>query len=62
MLSCQRATQLLSERLDRPLSLSERAALRIHLMMCRGCSNFGEQMGTIRQLTQQYREQQSQDD
>lgn len=62
MLTCQRATKLLSEQLDRPLSFGERTSLKLHLLMCRGCSNFGEQMSTIRRLTREYSAQQSKDE
>lgn len=48
MLTCRQATHLLSERLDRPLSLRERLNLRVHLLICRGCRNFGRQMTFLR--------------
>lgn len=37
MLSCKDATQLISQGLDRRLSLPERMGLRLHLLICRGC-------------------------
>lgn len=46
--SCKQAHQKISENLDRPLSVAERTQLKIHLSMCRSCSNFGTQMRTIR--------------
>lgn len=48
MLSCQEASRLLSDRLDRPLPPRERLALRLHLAMCRGCSRAAEQLQFIR--------------
>ena len=48
MLTCRQATHLMSEQLDRPLSLRERLALRLHLLICRGCRNFGQQMMFLR--------------
>ncbi|MFA9275617.1 MAG: zf-HC2 domain-containing protein [Candidatus Aquirickettsiella gammari] len=51
--SCKQAHQKLSENLDRDLSLVERTRLRVHLSMCRSCSNFGTQMRTIRMAMQQ---------
>ncbi|MFZ6818605.1 zf-HC2 domain-containing protein [Undibacterium sp. Ji22W] len=46
--TCKQAHQKLSENLDRELSLTERTQLKIHLSMCRSCTNFGTQMRTIR--------------
>jgi len=46
--TCKQAHQKLSENLDRELSLAERTQLKIHLSMCRSCTNFGIQMRTIR--------------
>jgi len=40
MLKCRDITRLTSEELDRELSLREKMALKVHLMMCRGCQNF----------------------
>lgn len=44
MNSCKKMTVLISQQLDRRLTLSERCALRLHLMMCRGCRNFERNM------------------
>jgi hypothetical protein len=43
ILSCKEATQLASQGLDRRLGLAERVALRLHLAICNGCSNFRKQ-------------------
>ncbi|NOR51810.1 MAG: zf-HC2 domain-containing protein [Gammaproteobacteria bacterium] len=48
MLNCKHATKLISDEQDRPLSLKDRAALRVHLMMCSGCNNYKKQMELIR--------------
>lgn len=40
MLSCFKATQLISLSNERPLAFKEKAALRIHLLMCSACRNF----------------------
>jgi hypothetical protein len=37
MLSCKEATQLISQGMDRRLSLAERIGLHLHLLICRGC-------------------------
>jgi predicted anti-sigma-YlaC factor YlaD len=38
----------MSQSQDRELSLGERAALKIHLAMCRGCRAVSEQLGFLR--------------
>jgi hypothetical protein len=48
MLSCREASYLLSDRLDRPLHPWERFGLRIHLAVCRGCSQAKQQLQFIR--------------
>ncbi|MFM2485696.1 zf-HC2 domain-containing protein [Celerinatantimonas yamalensis] len=47
---CKHATRLLSERLERPLTLIERMRLRFHLSICNGCSRFSEQMLQLRHI------------
>tara|TARA_R110002111_G_scaffold143696_3_gene209815 strand:- start:3123 stop:3353 length:231 start_codon:yes stop_codon:yes gene_type:complete len=54
MMNCQQVTRLLSDAQERQLSLKERAALKVHTMMCSGCRNFSQQMGTLRELTHEY--------
>ena len=48
MLSCQRATELMSQEQDRPLSLAERFGLRLHVLICTGCNNYRRQMAVLR--------------
>lgn len=47
MIHCDEASRLQSERLDRPLRLSERLALGFHLTMCSACRLFGRQIRAI---------------
>ncbi|WP_075791323.1 zf-HC2 domain-containing protein [Massilia putida] len=49
MMSCKLATHLLSQQLDRKLSRRETMSLNFHLMMCRGCTNFKENMAFLRE-------------
>ncbi len=49
MLSCKDVSNLLSDRLDRKLSLRERVRLRIHLAMCTGCSRVERQLEFLRE-------------
>ncbi|MGE0113591.1 MAG: zf-HC2 domain-containing protein [Steroidobacteraceae bacterium] len=48
MLNCHDATKLMSEALDRQLTIGERMPLKLHVMMCSGCRNFGKQMTMMR--------------
>jgi predicted anti-sigma-YlaC factor YlaD len=54
MLNCHEATRLLSESQERTLDLQERISLKMHVMMCSGCRNFGQQMHTLRQMARAY--------
>ncbi len=56
MLSCKEVTELCSREMELPLGLGERASLRMHLMMCDGCTNFRLQMKTLRQVMRAYAE------
>jgi hypothetical protein len=40
MLSCHNTTRLISDGLDRPLSLTERLYLGLHLLLCPPCHRF----------------------
>ncbi|MFP5384006.1 MAG: zf-HC2 domain-containing protein [Gammaproteobacteria bacterium] len=54
MLNCEQATKLLSESLDRPLTVRERMGVNMHLMMCRGCRNCGQHMQDLRHIAREY--------
>ena len=54
MMNCQLCTRLISESQDRPLSLSEKMALKAHVMMCAGCKNFRLQLPFISQTMRAY--------
>ena len=56
MLSCKQATELCSAEMERPLRLGEKLSLRTHLMMCRGCTHYHEQLKTLRQVMRAYAE------
>lgn len=47
MLNCHDATFLMSQRLERELSFSERMKVRLHATICRGCANFEHQMPSL---------------
>ncbi|MGE0387005.1 MAG: zf-HC2 domain-containing protein [Gammaproteobacteria bacterium] len=54
MLTCEQASRLLSERLDRPLRIGERLALGTHVLMCTACRQFSRQMEALRKAARRY--------
>ncbi|BDX01463.1 hypothetical protein MACH16_02110 [Marinomonas pontica] len=54
MMKCKQATQMLSEKLDRPLSAKEKIALAMHTAICTPCRQFGKQMENIRAMSKSY--------
>ena len=50
MLSCKEATRLVSEGLDRELPFWRRMGLRLHVVMCRGCSRYTRQITALDRL------------
>ena len=46
--ACKEATRLQSEALDRRLSGSEKLGLRLHLLLCKWCRRYGEQLKFLR--------------
>ncbi|PJF02413.1 zf-HC2 domain-containing protein [Acinetobacter seifertii] len=55
MLTCRQATQLLSEKQDRPLFLREQSSLQLHLLACRSCRRYAKQIKTISQLSKAFK-------
>jgi hypothetical protein len=56
MRSCKDITRLVSEGLDRQLSLGQRIGLRLHLFMCRFCARFRRHMLFLRRAIRQHRD------
>jgi hypothetical protein len=52
MKNCKEISWLVTQSLDRGLSLSERIAVWTHLMICRNCARFKRQMLLIRSWLQ----------
>jgi len=48
MFNCKQATRLISQEQDRKLSTKELIGLRLHLLICGGCTNFNKQLHFIR--------------
>ena len=47
--NCQEVSRLFSDGLDQRLPATDRARMRLHLVMCQACRNMSEQMQFIRQ-------------
>ena len=56
MLSCRETTRLLSQGEDRGLAFGERVALRVHLVICKGCRNVDAQFQFLRSAVQRLSE------
>jgi len=48
MFTCKQASKLISQSLDRPLSLPEKIRLRLHLLICDPCTQFKRQLMMLR--------------
>ena len=48
MLSCKEVSRLVSQGLDRRLGFVERVRLRVHLLICDGCTNFKKHVEFLR--------------
>jgi len=57
ILSCKEVSRLVSQGLDRRLPFGRRVALRVHLAVCDGCTNFSKQMGFLRKAVAKLAEQ-----
>jgi len=54
MATCKEVSELLSQGQDRPLGRGEKLKLNIHLLLCKGCRNFGNQLVFIRGAVKRY--------
>jgi predicted HNH restriction endonuclease len=54
MMNCEQATRLMSDARERPLTLRERAAIKIHTLMCDGCNNFNIQVDQLGAIAHRY--------
>ncbi len=57
MLTCKQASVLLSQAQDRPLGLRERILMKLHLLICHGCTNFSRQLELMRAAIRRVRDQ-----
>lgn len=51
--TCREVHRLVSEGLDRELSLVERTRVRVHLWVCVACTRFNSQMHLLRRALRQ---------
>lgn len=54
MLNCKQTSELVSQALDRPLSISERWSLRFHLFMCSACTRFSRQLAFMQAAIEKF--------
>lgn len=54
MLRCKGATELFSKQMETKLTLTEKINLKVHKMICSGCSDFEEHIDTLRSLSKVY--------
>ena len=52
IVSCKRVSEELSAGLDHAHGPAKRAALKLHLLMCKGCRNFDAQLKIIRRAVE----------
>ncbi|MBB3117217.1 zf-HC2 domain-containing protein [Pseudoduganella violacea] len=52
--TCREVHRLVSEGMDRQLSLVERIRLRLHLSVCDACTRFSGQMSLLRQAMRRF--------
>ena len=50
MFNCRKVTRMVSDSLDHKLPLYQRFGIRIHLMMCKFCSRYRDQLLLMRKI------------
>jgi hypothetical protein len=53
--TCKEVTHLVLQGEDRQLGVTERLKVRLHLMICKACPIFAEQVALMRQASQRWR-------
>ncbi len=56
MMSCKKVSRLLSESMERKLSVWDRIGLWFHLSMCKLCKGFSKDLQQLREAAQRYAE------
>jgi hypothetical protein len=52
--TCKEVHRLVSEQMDRDLNMVEKTRMRLHMLICVACTNFGGQMKLIRRAMHQF--------
>jgi hypothetical protein len=52
--TCREVHRLVSEGMDRDLTLVERTRMRLHLLVCAACTRFNLQMDTLRRAMRSF--------
>jgi len=60
IIPCQKATRLISEAMERKLTLKESIKLKLHLSVCDLCERFLKQIQSLRKLLRAYTPQNEQ--
>lgn len=60
--TCKEVTHLVLQGEDRQLGVTERLKVRMHLMICKACPIFAEQVALMRQASQRWRRYSETDD
>jgi len=56
MISCRRASELMSQQLERKLKLGEKLRLHAHLLICKSCPHTLQQFEILRQASKKFAE------
>jgi hypothetical protein len=56
MRTCKEVSELLSQAQERRLGAGERLSVRLHLLICKGCTNFRAQLQFLRTAVRRYRD------
>jgi len=56
MRTCKEVSLLLSQAQERPLGYVERFGVMLHLLVCKGCTNFRAQLDFLRKAMRRYRD------
>ena len=60
-LTCREASRLLSDGMEKKLSIAERAALKLHLTLCDACTRLKGQFDFMRRALRAYAEREDND-
>lgn len=61
LFSCKDTVRLISQSLDRGLSLGQRVAVRLHLLLCPMCSRFRRQLLFLHRAAGEFEEKEADD-